>query len=678
MPRFGGTLVVADAPTGGGSRFGGTPVSAGPPKPGSREYADWAAKQARAGKTLPQISEAPEWQPPADVLPAPVRAFTTNMIESVPVIGAMAANARDPMMRAIDERAAKEAPWAATAGSVTGTVAPFVAGAGIPGIATILGLDVAAPMAANIVLGGLSNAGLTAADSMIRGDSPAEIGTETAISGIGGALGAPVAKLAGMGIDAVSKPIGRVISGLRNPEKAGQDVIGRAIAADASSALSPADEAAAALNGQPLVNADRFGSNVRTLARTSANMDPTAKQALSDVVQDRFLTQNQRAADWIVRNTGAPTNVHALRNTLRDSARTANSVAYKAAYKAPEAAAIFTPEIGNMMQLKEFQTAIREATNRGKTDAVLHGYAPIKNPFRFKSDGSYALVDGVTPNLQFWDIVQRNLRDSAEAAARRGKNFEASQVGDVRKMLLEQLDSAVPAFQTARTGAAAAFGAEDALEAGQNFIGTSMSDLPGLQAAHAKFSPAEKKLFASGYSASLIDKVGKTGDTTNVINQVFASPAARAQVELALGKRAATELEPFLRVENIMHMTKNAVQAGSNTAAQLAAMGALGAVSGGAMSGWNPTHMATGAGLFMAGKTGMKALGQMVDARVMQSIANALASKDTKAISHAVRNATRSPQSAGAIKAIETGLQMAIQRGSMAAAPALVGAEAAQ
>lgn len=33
--------------------------------PGSRAYADWAAQQARAGKTLPQVSpKPPEWQPP--------------------------------------------------------------------------------------------------------------------------------------------------------------------------------------------------------------------------------------------------------------------------------------------------------------------------------------------------------------------------------------------------------------------------------------------------------------------------------------------------------------------------------------------------------------------------------------------------------------------------------------
>ena len=47
-------------------KFGGG--QAQPPAgavPGSRAYADWAAQQARAGKTLPQVSPTPpEWQPP--------------------------------------------------------------------------------------------------------------------------------------------------------------------------------------------------------------------------------------------------------------------------------------------------------------------------------------------------------------------------------------------------------------------------------------------------------------------------------------------------------------------------------------------------------------------------------------------------------------------------------------
>lgn len=67
MARFGGTP-VKPVPS-GKPRFGGTAVATPPAglTPGSREYADWAAKQARDGKALPKVSETP----PATLAEAP-------------------------------------------------------------------------------------------------------------------------------------------------------------------------------------------------------------------------------------------------------------------------------------------------------------------------------------------------------------------------------------------------------------------------------------------------------------------------------------------------------------------------------------------------------------------------------------------------------------------------------
>ena len=54
--------------------------------PGSREYADWAAARARAGKALPKVGAAP----PADVTQAPLEqmaAFTASTADAVPIVG---------------------------------------------------------------------------------------------------------------------------------------------------------------------------------------------------------------------------------------------------------------------------------------------------------------------------------------------------------------------------------------------------------------------------------------------------------------------------------------------------------------------------------------------------------------------------------------------------------------
>lgn len=677
------------------------PVVAVPPEglvPGSREYADWAAKAAMSGQKLPQAGPTPPEQAPDTSPLAQIAAGTTSAANAIPIVGPKALEGIEGLRGAVQhmtpeqvkaETATTEAanPTASTVGAITGTVAPFVLGGATPVLSTILGMDAAAPLASNVILGGASQKLIGMADEMARGKTAQEADQNSNLSAALGAaapvLGKVVTKVASEAV----KPVSRLIGSLTNPEGTAQKIISNAARLDADTgapALSAADEALAVANGQPLINADRFGPNVRTLARTASNLDPAAKQTMTEAVQDRFKTQGARAIDWITRNTGAPVDVHALGQQISDAGRAANKPKYLKAYSDPRAAGVLTvpadpanpgagdvlaPEIHQLMGAKPLQDAIKKATESAGIDSALHGYGPVDNPFKFNSDGTYGWKPGAQlPSLQFWDHVQRNLGRAAKMAGRAG-DPQANAIWALRGKLNTALDAAVPSFNTARTGAAAKFGAEDALEAGQKFIGADISDIPGLKAAHAAFSAPEKRLFASGFAASLIDKISKAPDTTNVINTVFNSPRARAQVELALGSKAASNLEHFLRLENIMHMTKGAVEGGSNTVAQSAAAAAIGYGTGVGSSGgnfnpmgWSPDTWAKAggvAGLLRFGKAGAKALGIDADRKVMQSVANSLASNDPSVISRAANMATRSPKSAAAIKAIEHGLTLA-------------------
>lgn len=681
--------------------------------PGSKEYADWAVARAKAGQALPQVSDP---DPAAHTLASQISAGFTSGVNAVPIAGpTLLAGARQLKSmvqgRSVDDITAEDKmleadnPTAATIGQVTGTVAPFALAATVPVLSTMLGLDSAASLPMQIGAGALSQAGISRADAAIRGETPEQT-NQAGLLGLATGMAAPIAgKLLTKTGEAVIKPLGRLASSTLNPTGAAQKIIANAARADsaAGAALAPADELAAAVNGQPLVNADRYGSNVRTLARTAANLDPTAKQVLNDTVGDRFLTQNQRAADWLQRNAGVSTNVHALQQGVEDAARKANKPRYDKAYASPNSPGVLTvpvdptnpaagdvlhPDIHNLMQAEPFQQAIKQAVSTGKTDAALHGFPPVQNPFRFNKDGTYDWVAGAQlPTLPFWDQVQRNLGRSAKIAARQG-DTQAGPISALRGRLNTALDAAIPEFGVARTGAAAKFGAEDALEAGQNFVKAAASDVPAMAAAHAQFSPAEKKLFASGFTSSMLDKISKAPDTTNVINSVFGSPQARQQIDLALGPKVAAELEPFTRVENIMHMTKQAVQGGPNTAAQLASMGAIGAAGGALSTGdvnplhWlNPATLARAGGgaaaMMMFGRTGAKMLGQAVDGKVMQTIATALSSSDPAQIQQAVKMAAKSSKSATALKAIEHGLATSLRAGAAGAASSTVAPVAA-
>lgn len=650
----------------------------------------------------PMASRAPLVAAPTGYTPSavpwidPINAGASALVDQIPIIGhplMQAANAGDAMInnalgfpkQTAQDRAVVNAgdqaqfPAAATAGALTGAIAPFAVGGAIPAIAKGLGMDASMPLVARMLASGGSQAAISGADALTRGQSLPDAGN-AALNGMRfGALVPGAGAIVSKGAEAIGSKLSPLWKAMTNTDNAAQNVVAKAALADVTSGqpvMTAAQDASAAANGQPIINADRFGTNTQTLARTAANVDPTADAALKNLTQDRFLTQSSRAQDFIKRIAGGNVNDLSVQANLQTAAKAANRAAYDAAYSAPGAQAVWTPQIKQLFQSPDFIRAVQGAERTGANDAAVNGTKAVRNPFTFGANGAIGLrtlPDGsrALPSLQFWDIVQRNLRTSADQASRGGDNLLASQLSQMRTQLLSGLDSTVPEFQAARQGAAKAFGAEDALDAGRQFVQQKMA-IPEAQAAFAKFSPAEQKLFGVGFASSLIDKIGAASDRVNVINNVFGSPAARSQVELALGKPAAAQLEQFTRIEDIMNGTKNAVQGNSSTAKQLIAAGVVGGGIGGAIGGWDPKNIASGAFLLSAGRAGMRVLGKSVDQKVMQRVAQILSSGDKEAINKEVLNATLSGEHANAIKAIEYGVN-AMGRGAttdVLAAPA--------
>lgn len=672
--------------------------------PGSPAYAQWAAARARAGKKLPQVSERPP-EHETQSLGAKFNAAYTSGVNAIPIVGPTLLDAVSNLKAGVQGVPREEIdrqtrileetnPNSAMAGSIAGTVAPFVLASTVPVVSTILGVDVGAPLAVNIGAGALSQKAISHFDTLARGGDPNEV-----IPGINmkpedlaaatGAAGPLVGKAVGAGLSALGEkvvdPTVRAVRGLfGDAEGAAQSVLGKTIGADlkAGAALSAADNAAAAAAGQPIINADRFGGATRELFGTSAKADPIAGQNLSELVQNRFLTQNDRAADWVTRNTGAPTNVNAIQQNLDRAAKGVNNAAYRTAYSQPAAQAVWTPEIEQLMQSQNFRDAIKAAIKTSGEEAALSGSKPIQNPFVFNQlNGSYTLRPGVKPSLEFWDHVQRALRRKAVQLGRSGEiDYDAGQVYRARAQLNDVLDTVVPEFATARGGAARWFGAEDALEAGQKAVGMKSADMPGARAAHAKFTPAEKRLAASGFASSLIGKINDTKDGVNVINKIFGSPQAREQIDLWLGKKASQELEPFLRVENAMQLTKQAIDAPAKVLPQLLGLGmrvggiplSIGYGTGAATGGMDPRNWGskawTMAMLGTAGKAGMSVVGRKVDQKVMQEVIRLLASDDPRLIAQAVKSATHNKRAFDALKAIEYGLSMVVRGAGAGAA----------
>jgi len=319
--------------------------------------------------------------------------------------------------------------------------------------------------------------------------------------------------------------------------------------------------------GMPIVLADTGGTNTRRTTRAAANVSPNA--VLDAELSGRFGEQVPRMQDNLANATGMPRTPDTSGRIagIEGQARIENRVRYDAAYNAPEAQAVWSPRLQELTRSPAVQTAMAGVNRTAANDAALLGQPAVRDPFAQGANGGFALRPGITPNLQYWDIVQRNLSDAIDNAV----GGERRQLIQLRTALLSELDATVPAFRQARAGAAAAFGATDALEAGQIMARDFNMETAEFRRTFNQLSPAEQDLFREGYSNQIMDRLSMQGDNRNVaLMGVFNTAKGRERTAIVFGQQVADEIENTVRLENIMNLTKTAAQGNSVTAGGLA------------------------------------------------------------------------------------------------------------
>lgn len=546
-----------------------------------------------------------------------------------------AATARE---RGADKMAEEQRPYSSLAGNVAGAVALPV-GAALQA-ATLPG-RIARGAAVGAGTGAAAGAGdgSGAADRAVRGATGAAIG-----AGVGAVLPVGIEGVV-RGARAVAQPVANTVRGIRNPEdEAARRValgLERDISIDPSAAnrLSPQEFTAARRAGEPVNFMDIGGETTRALARSAANTSPEGRAALSKVIDDRFEGQAPRVSEWLGKNFNYP-DAGGLQIAMETAARNANRPAYAKAYAKGQG--LWDDGLEQLSQAPVVQQAIRLAFVTGRNKDALAGFPPLKNPFSMnKETGAFELADGATPNLQFWDHVKRNLdKLGAEGQAH-------------SKALRGHLDQLVPEYQAARAGAAKAFDAEDALEAGQKFV-TAKMDPRDAARNIAKFTPEERKVFQDGVVSQFTKVLNDVGDRRSVLNKIADSPNARKNLELALGPQKAKELEAMLRVEGIMDMARGAVQGNSTTARQIAELGLAGGTygfSGGASNPLDPSALTNAALVYGAAKGRNK-----INENVSRKVAEMLASSDPAVLLRGIKIVSNNQQLFNSLRAADKGL----------------------
>lgn len=552
--------------------------------------------------------------------------------------------------RAQTKQAQEENPVSSLAGNVAGALTAPI-GAAARG----------ATMGARALRGAIVGSGVGA----VSGFGAGEGGANSVVGGAGGAAlggavgaaGVPLVEGALRAGRAVTAPLRSAVRGAINPETEAARRVVQAVDRDVQNApngvpgLTPQEFVAGSRNGGPATIMDIGGETTRALARSAANTSPEGREVLNRTINDRFEGQGDRVTGWL-RNTFNFPDAAAQQHALETTARTVNSQAYRRAYQ-EGANGLWSPELERLAGSDAVSGAMQRAAAAAKDEAIVSGQGAMNPRVTFSPDGRMQLNRGPNgvptyPDLQYWDLVRRELSDAAQRAGR--GTSEARRLTNFASTLNGELDRLVPSYRQARQGAAHFFGAGDALEAGQNFV-TSRVGNPEARAMLGRMSPTERQLFQDGFVSRFVEQVNATGDRRSVLNSIANSPAAREKLQIALGRQRAAELEAGLRIEGIMDLARGAVQGNSTTARQLTELGlAGGAGSLGAYGAYNadPTQLTFAAlsGALLAGR-------RHVDQRVAAEVARMLTSQDPAVLQRGIQRIVSSDRFMNALRATD-------------------------
>lgn len=482
--------------------------------------------------------------------------------------------------REANKAAEENHPYMYGGGQVAGTLATLPIG-GEAATAVALPARMIRGAAMGALVGGLSGAG----EGEGATDTAAKAITGAGVGGVIGGAAPAVVEGAIRGGRAAVAPIVNTIRGIRAPEDEAARRTAIALQRDlqndpgATSRLTPAEFGASAQSGGPATIMDLGGETTRALARSAANTSPEGRAALNRSINDRYEGQAGRVTNWL-RNTFHYPDAAAQQEAIDTVQRTTNRANYTRAMNEGDRP-IMSTELDRLMGSPAVVDAMRRASVSGKDRAITQGLGAMRQGVTVEN-GVVKFTRGPNgaptyPNLAFWDATKRELDDAARAAARAGRNGEADTLTQLSRSLRGELDQHVPSYQTARAGAAHFFDAENALEAGQNFVNKNMSAADARRAL-SQMTPTERQLFQDGFVSRFTETLNQVGDRRSILNKIAESPAAREKLEVVLRRPRAQELEAGLRVEGIMDLARNAVQGNSTTARQLAELGIAGGV----------------------------------------------------------------------------------------------------
>lgn len=583
--------------------------------------------------------------------------------------------ARDDERHA-NELAKQQHPYAHMAGEVAGSLPAMAV---FPEAKIAQGATGALKVAGKIAEGAITGGEYGALAGAGEGKDAASRVSGAAEGAGAGIIGGGVAGGATAGVEALARPVVGAIRAWRDPEAEASRRLTRAlqsdqelIAAGKAEGMTPQEWAAARQRGEPVTLADLGSSNTQALLRSAANTSPEGRAVLEKAFNDRFAGQTERVADEVRGLVAGGANANKTGDQLVAEYDRARVPAYKRSFQEGNKE-ITSPAMERLMGSPTFEQAMKNAVTTGKDRAIADGYGAF-NPGVTVENGMIKFTKtkptGVPqyPNLQYWDAVKKELDSMASQARRSGDT--SSVAGNLATTLRNELDAQVPSYGNARGIAAQYFGESNALEAGQKLAGKRV-DPAQISDIMRKMKPDERDLFREGYASDWANRViSNISDSRDITKAMFNSPNERARALAVFGPSGMETMKSRMALETIMDGARKAM-GNSTTARQLIEAGLAGGISGYG-SGWDPWHMAAGAGAAFAGhkalgttiSAGAQKLIGKVDARTARLVADLLTSDDPRKLQQGLRMAQKNPRIAEGLNWMANKIGVAAQSGS--------------
>lgn len=594
---------------------------------------------------------------------------------------------------------AKDHPTANLVGELAGGIGSAAAAAPTAIGARLLGLN-GTTLPGAMWRGGLSGAGIGAADAVTRGQDPIATG------GIGGLIGVG-APVAGRIASTIAAPVVNAIRGARDPAAEAVRRYGGALQRDraaGTSGLTDAEIQGAEHAGLPVMPIDRGGETTFAVARSAANTSPEGRRILTTALDDRYAGQGGRTADWFKAGQHFPTDAErnaALAHVSNNEIGPKYMAAMKEAADKPlwpnseirkipgldslpsnlhPAHEALLSDLAELTQAPEVQSAIRLANANLRNWAVKDQIAlreanpHIRNVIVTPPRPFMQIVNGQTvmnpvesssgkavvnlPTLRYWDYIKRALDQMGTPTT---KSFA--------RTIRNNIDEIVPKYAEARAAAQPTKffqGASDAHEAGQNFFRRGDKfDSADTQKALSSMSETQRKLFKDGYSEAYINFIEKHPNRRNLLNEINKSTAAQKEFETALGPQRARELEARMRVEHVMNDARNEVKGNSTTARQLVELGFAGGAS--MLEGGSPIPLDPQSALTAALAYGAARGHRVIDSRVSLQVAKLLASNNPQQHQIGMKLLTQNPNLMSALRHSDAAMASIAARGAQPA-----------